>query len=417
MRVLLTGANGFIGSHLVASLLARGHSIVAAVRDPKKLARRFPSLEARFCDLNRFLKPSDWAPLVEGCDAVVNCAGILQSRRGDRLREIHAQAPKALFAAAQAAGAHRIVQISAVSIGADTEYARSKRAGDEALMALDVDWVVLRPSLVYGRMAYGGTALMRALAAMPFRMPVIGAGGQAFQPIHVEDLCATVLWALDSPGAPRKLVEPCGPERLAMRDILPLYRAWLGLAPAPLLKIPPALVRAASRLGDAFGTGSLTTTSLDQLEYGNTADPGAFTQATGLRPRRMADALEREPAGPAELWQARFVLLRPLVRASLAALWLVSGLLGLFATAQVAAFGPPVLGMATGAWDLAIAAMVAFSARPKLAFWLQLLTVIGYTAVLTALAPELWLDLFGPLLKNLPILALILVYRVLEEER
>lgn len=417
MRVLLTGANGFIGSHIAAALLERGHAVVAAVRDPDKLARRFPSLEAVACDLNRFTRPADWSPLVSGCDAVVNCAGILQTRRGDAAARIHAEAPAALFQAAIEAGAKRLVQISAVSVGADTEYARSKRAGDEALMRLDADWVVLRPSLVYGRMAYGGTSLMRALAALPFAMPVVGRGDQAFQPVHVQDVGATVLWALESPDAPRRVVEPCGPDQLMLRDILPLYRGWLGLPPAPLVEVPEPLVRLASRAGDWAGTGSLTSTALEQMRFGNAADPEAFSAATGIRPRRMTDALEREPAGPAELWQARLMLLRPVVRAALALLWLVSALLGFFATAQVAAYGPPALGLLTGAWDILLAVLVALSLKPRLTFWLQILTVLGYTAVLTFIEPALWLDLFGPLLKNIPILALILVHRVLEEER
>lgn len=421
MRIFLTGANGFIGSHVATALLGASHSFVAGVRDPDKFARRFPAIEARACDFNRLLSPSDWTPLIEGCDAVVNCAGVLQTRRGDDATAIHEQAPRALFQAAGAAGIRRVVQISAVSVGADTEYARSKLGGDSALMALDIDWVVLRPSLVYGRMAWGGTALLRSLAAVPFTMPVPGTGRQAFQPIHVSDLCATALWALESADAPRQIVEPCGPEALSLREVMARYRAWLGLKTAPVLEVPLPLVRLASRLGDIFGTGALTSTSLAQIEFGNASDPQAFARATGIRPRPMADTLMREPAGPAELWQARLLLLRPLVRAALALLWLISGLLGLFATEELARHvGPalaPWLAAGSGAWDILLAVLVAFSIRPKLAFWLQFLSVAGYTAALTLTDPALWLDLYGPVLKNIPILALILVHRVLEEER
>ncbi|MGE4247125.1 MAG: SDR family oxidoreductase, partial [Parvibaculaceae bacterium] len=398
-----------------------GHSVVAGVRDPEKFARRFPAIEARACDFNRLLDPTGWAPLVRGCDAVVNCAGVLQTRRGDDATAIHEQGPRALFQAAEAAGVRRVVQVSAVSVGADTEYARSKLGGDSALMALDLDWIVLRPSLVYGRMAWGGTALLRSLAAMPFVSPVPGDGRQAFQPVHVSDVCETVVWALDSPDAPRHIVEPCGPETASLRDVIARYRGWLGLKPAPVLEMPLPLVRLASRLGDVFGTGALTSTSLAQIEFGNASDPHAFTQATGIRPRAMAEALAQEPAGPAELWQARLLLLRPLVRAALALLWLISGVLGLFATEELARHvGPalaPWLAASSGAWDILLALLVAFSLRPRLAFWLQFGSVLAYTAALTLTEPALWLDLYGPVLKNLPILALILVHRVLEEER
>ena len=117
----------------------------------------------------------------------------------------------------------------------------------------------------------------------------------------------------------------------------------------------------------------------------------------------------------------RLLLLRPVVRIALALLWLVSGLLGLFATDELARHvGPalaPWLAAGSGAWDILLAGLVAFSIRPRLAFWLQFLSVAGYTAALTVTEPALWLDLYGPVLKNIPILALILVHRVLEEER
>ena len=427
MRVLLTGANGFIGSHLLVSLLQAGHSVRAAVREPGKLQHRFPGIEAVAVDMNSVVTPAAWSPLLQGVDAIVNCAGILHSRHGQNATAVHATSPIALFEAARMAGVSKIVQMSAIGVEAETEFARTKLAADEHLSSLDIDWTILRPSIVYGQQAYGGTALLRALAATPACVPVIGKGQQTTTPIHVDDLCATVLFALSTSKLKRKIISPCGPQTMRLADMIAGYRGWLGLKPAPELHVPMPLLSLAGRIGDLFGTGPVTTTSLRQLEQGTAADPRAFSQATGLHPRPFADALSTGPVGTADLWHAQLYLLRPVVRASLILLWLVSGVTGLLASADtilnhlgpLATFGDTavLLARAASVLDLGIAAALLINVNPRLVFWLQMLIVLGYTVTLTLLSPALWGDLFGALLKNIPVLALIIVQRILSEER
>ncbi len=130
--------------------------------------------------MNRLLHAQDWSPLITGCNAIVNCAGILQSRRGRSVARIHDQAPRALFDAARAAGIDKVVQISAVSVGA---------------------------------------------------------GDQVFQPIVRGDLARLVVLAVETDRLDRSVLEPCGPEQLTMADIVERLRGWLGLPPAALLRV------------------------------------------------------------------------------------------------------------------------------------------------------------------------------------
>lgn len=427
MRVLLTGANGFIGSAITALLLDRGHAVSAAVRNPAKFRLRFPAATAFAADLNRMTSAADWSPHLSGTDAVINCAGALHDRHGQSLQAIHTDAPIALFKAATANGIRKIIQISAVSIEAPTAYAASKRAADDALMAMACDWVVLRPSIVYGAGAYGGTAMLRALSATPLVIPVIGKGDQTATPIHVDDLALAVATALETSRCDRKVIAPGGPQTMTLGEMCRLYRQWLGLAPAPILHVPQALISIVAWLGDRIGNGPLTSTSLVQLDHGNAVDSASFSAATGLTPRSMSQGLSATPAQTGDLWQARLYLLRPVIRAALVLLWLVSGLVGLFApsTDIMAAlsagwFGEAAvvaLGRSTSLIDLAIAALLVLNRAPRLAFAAQMLMVTGYTLALTVMSPQLWLGLFGPLLKNLPILALVTVDRILAEER
>src|SRR5579871_1705390 len=180
MRVLLTGANGFIGRYLLAALGTAGHAVVPAVRRPAETDRLLPAPASIAVDLNRDTAAAIWRPRLAGIDAVINCAGVLTGGGGQSIDAIHAAGPIALFTAAEEAGVRRVIQISATGTAAQTDYARSKRAADDFLATRDLDWLVLRPSLVYAAGAHGGTALFRAFAALPV-LPLIGDGTQLFQ--------------------------------------------------------------------------------------------------------------------------------------------------------------------------------------------------------------------------------------------
>ena len=428
MKILLTGANGFIGRYLLARLVKAGHHVVPAVRRPAEADALLPAPAAIAVDFNRDVSPADWAPRLAGIDAVINCAGILQGRFGQSIAAIHAAAPKALFAACREAGVRRVIQISAISAeaAAGTEYAATKRAADEFLAATDLDWVILRPSLVYAEGAYGGTAFFRALATLPFAIPVIGKGDQVFQPIHVDDLGDTVLRLLDRPSIRQAVIDPVGPETLTLRQILIDLRRWLGLPPARVVEVPPALVRIATAIGDAVG-GPINTTALRQLEFGNAGPLAPFVEAIGIAPRRWRDALLARPAQAQDRWHARLCFLRPLLRWSLAATWLGSGVIGLAQPASLAASILGMLGLAGAAasfvssvsclLDMALGMALLGRIRPGAVAALQLAVIAAYTAALTIALPSLWLDPFGPLLKNLPIIAAILILAAIEGER
>lgn len=426
MNVLLTGANGFIGRYVLAKLIAAGHHVVPAVRDPAAADRMLPAPASIRVDFNRDVRPEDWMSRLSGIDAVINCAGILQGRRQQSIQAIHADAPKALFAACQNVGVRRVIQISAISADADTAYAQTKRAADQFLMASDLDWVVLRPSLVYAEGAYGGTALLRALAALPWVLPLVGRGDQLFQPIHVDDLSATICKILDNPSINRQVIEPVGPESLTLKQLLIDLRQWLGLKPGCLIEVPVGLIRIIARFGDLVG-GPVNSTALRQLLHGNAGTPGTFIAAVGVTPRRWIDGLQARPAQTQDRWHARLYFLRPTLRWTLALLWLASGIIGLLQPAS--AIGP-ILAPAgvTGpsaaivAWlfsivDIAIAVALLMRWRPSVIGALQVGLIGAYTIGLTLTQSDLWLDPFGPLLKNLPIAVAAIVLAAIEPDR
>ena len=216
MRVLLTGATGLIGSAVLAALGSEGHEVVAVVRSAGS-GGRLPAAASA--------SPS----ISPGPSARRLAAAPGRHRRGRQLRRRAAGQPARFDGAAcmwtapppcsrpasrRACGA--IVHISAIGVdrGATTAFARSKRVGDQALMGRDLDWVILRPSVVVGRAAYGGSALFRGLAALPVLPSVAGTG--LLQVVQLDDLVATVL-LLPAPDAPARIaLEIAGPERLSL---------------------------------------------------------------------------------------------------------------------------------------------------------------------------------------------------------
>lgn len=429
MRVLVLGATGFIGRHIVAALLRAGHKPVAAVRRPAEARRRFPGIDTVACDLARDTDAAAWLPRLRGIDAVVNAAGLL---RGREIAAVHVDGPRALYEACHRAGVRRVIHISAISAdrAAGTDYADSKWQAEEELRHRDdLDWVILRPSLVWHQGSYGGTALLRGLAALPGLLALPGTGGQRFQPIHADDLARAVCQLVGDSRVNRVTLEPAGPETQNLRDILLLLRQWLNLpAPHLVLAVPMPLIHALAWLGEWFGRGPVSRNAVAQMLHGNTGDAAGFARAMGRTPLAMADAMRRHPSHVQDRWHARLYWLRPATRGVLALLWLASGVAGFFAGPETLRpvldllHLPPEAGRPLALLFSGIDILLGLGLllrRPGVG-WLTLLQlgmVGGYTAVLTLADPALWLEPYGPLLKNLPILVLIAIHWALDDDR
>ncbi|MDP8995154.1 MAG: NAD(P)H-binding protein, partial [Pseudomonadota bacterium] len=225
---MLIGATGFIGSAVAARLARDGHELAATARAIGPDARRLPVSRWIQIDLRQVRGAEDWLQHLEGIEAVVNCAGALQDSPRDSTAAVHRDAPAALWQACDTAGVRRVVQVSAIGVdpGGPTRFSRTKWEGDAALEASGLDWAILRPSVVVGRQAYGGSALFRGLAALPV-LPGIPEAGP-LDVVQLDDVSETVARLL-RPGAPSQVaLELAGPDRLAFEEVVAAYRRWLG---------------------------------------------------------------------------------------------------------------------------------------------------------------------------------------------
>ena len=416
MRVLILGADGFIGRHIAFHLRGLGWDVLASARRTTRLARMgFATFPADLAD-PACHDPAFWAPARDRL--IVNAAGLLTGPE-TRFEAVHVRAPRAAYA-----GRTGGVLISAVGIAADTPFGRWRRAGEA--VAVEAGLTILRPGLVMADTSWGGTSLLRALAALPLLAPTVGDGGQVFNPIHAGDLADVVAECLSTPR-PGQPWDIGGPTRITQAALIADLRGWLGLPAARPLPVPMRVAMAAGAIGDALNMGPISRTAVAQIAQGVEAAEAPLTATLARKPRGVDAFLAHRPAGSQDLWHARLYLLRPAIRLVLALLWLASGLLGLMLPPGsflpiTAHLGLPdgvwiALARAGGAADLVIAAALLRNWRPWLTGAAQLALVGGYTAVFSVLAPGLWLLPLGGLLKNLPILALIVTWMALEDER
>jgi hypothetical protein len=295
-------------------------------------------------------------------------------------------------------------------------------------MALDLDWVVLRPSVVVGRNAYGSGALFRGLASLPL-LPAIPATGP-LQPVWLDDLTRTVVRLIEPDAPARVALEIVGPERLSMEEIARLYRAWLGWPPARSAAVPRWLLAPAYRIGDFLGLlgwrPPIRGNARLEMARGATGDPAAWIAATGLRPVALGEALARDPAPVQERWFARLYFLRPLLLAALSLFWILTGVvslgpgwgrgLGLLAGTPLAGNAPLVV-VAGALADIAVGAGIALRRTCRLALRAGIAVTLAYAVAGTLVRPDLWADPLGAMLKVGPIVALMLVALAVLEER
>lgn len=429
-RVLVLGAGGFIGLHAAAALAAAGWSVRAGARDPEAGRRRAPSHDWVQADFSTLTRARDWTALLAGVDAVVNCVGVLQDGGRDSTAAAHVDGPRALIAACEAAGVRRFVHISAVGAddAAGTAWAATKRETERLLEAGALDWLILRPSLVIARAVFGGTGLIRALAAFPGVIPVMG-GEQRFRPVAMEDLCAAIVAGL-APDAPaRTALDVAGPESVTLADMLRRYRGWLGLKPAPVLRAPSWLTAPMIALGDLAGRlgwpSPLRSTAVRQMNFDVEGDP-ADLAALGIEARGFDRYLSETPASVQDVWHARLWFARPVAIVVLGLFWLVTGLIsfgpgwpGALAVLAEGGYGDAAPAVAWWGALLDVVLGLALFVRPWTArvAMLMALSTIGYLIAATISLPQYWIDPLGPWLKVLPMMALCLFVAATDARR
>ena len=303
-RVLVTGSSGFVGRHLLRELSAAGYKVRAAVRRPGPEIAGVEQVVIG--DLSGVVH---WGAALAGVRHVVHGAGLAHADSElpeEAYRRVNTDATLALADAARAAGVARFVFLSSIraqsgpardrplsegDTPAPTDaYGRSKLAAEQGLAERDLDWVALRPVLVYGPGVKANMAGLVRLARLPFPLPLGGLKAPRSL-LAVENLCEAVIFALGEACPARRSFIVSDPGALGVADMLAAMRAGLGRRPG-LIAVPPALLGFAARLLGRPGV-------YERLTGGLVAPPDALLSA-GWQPRLATKAaLARLAASPA----------------------------------------------------------------------------------------------------------------------
>lgn len=430
MRVLVLGGYGFIGLELARALAALGHEVVGAGRDPAVGERLMPNATWRHADLARLTAPEDWAPLLVGVEAIVNAAGALQDGARDDLEAVHHRSIAALVAAAERAGVRRFVQISAPGATADasTAFLRTKAAGDAAVRASTLDWTVLKPGLVIGRNAFGGTALLRMLAGFPLIQP-LAHGDARLQTVSIDDVTDAVVRAVQGDAAARTEYDLVEDEAHSLRDIVKAMRRQLGFSPARAEIAAPDIMSAAivalADLAGALGwRTSLRSTAMKVIRENVLGDPAPWRAVIGQPLSPLSKTLSLLPSTAQERLYARFQLALPIVIVALSGFWMISGFIGAAQLDRAAALLPqlddgPARALVLGGagLDLLVGGMLLWRKTTRVGAMLSAAVATLYLALGTLLAPQIWSDPLGAYVKVIPVIAFSLLLALVLEER
>ena len=242
-RVLVTGSDGFVGRHLVPTLVQRGYRVIAASRAPA----RFENPDVTGATLPDLFKPFDWRPLLGQCDAVIHLAGIAHKTVPDDVHDrVNHLATAELARAARECSIKHLVLISSIAaqsgVASDRElteddqpapvnaYGRSKLAAEAAVRAAGVPFTILRPVVIYGDGEKGNFATVHRIARLPIPLP-IGRLTARRSILSIANFCSAVETALANSRMRGETFIVSDPVPVTVPDLVARYRVGLGRPP------------------------------------------------------------------------------------------------------------------------------------------------------------------------------------------
>ena len=268
MTVLVTGAAGFVGQHVVHTLRAQELPVRALVRDRAR-GSRLATWGAELVE-GDVTDPTSLRAALTGVDSVVHLVSIIKGSRDD-FEQVMAQGTRNLVAAAQEAGVRRIVLASALGLDERTKdrvpYFAAKWEMERAVKASGLEYVIFRPSFIFGKDGGVLPTFVRLARFAPVT-PIVGPGTQRMQPIWVEDVAAYYARALDLPEAVGRTFDIGGPDAPTWNEFWNRLKRVLG-ARRPSVHLPFAVLRAQAALTEKLPGAPVTRDQLAMLELGD----------------------------------------------------------------------------------------------------------------------------------------------------
>ncbi|QCJ46057.1 complex I NDUFA9 subunit family protein [Haloprofundus sp. MHR1] len=271
MKVLVVGGTGFVGTHLAAELLDRGHEVTVLSRSPESDDLP-PGVETARGDVTAY---DSIEGAFEGKDVAVNLVALsplFKPSGGDEKHfEVHLGGTENVVKAAEEHGVSKLVQMSA--LGADpngpTAYIRSKGEAEDVVRSSELDWVVFRPSVIFGD---GGEFVpFTKKLAPPYLTPLPGGGKTGFQPIWVGDIASMLADAAEDDDHVGQVYEIGGPEKLTLAEVARKAHGAEGRS-VNVVPVPMGLAGIGLGIGGKIPGFPMGSDQYRSLKFDNTTD-------------------------------------------------------------------------------------------------------------------------------------------------
>jgi uncharacterized protein YbjT (DUF2867 family) len=424
-KILVLGASGLIGRFITDDLRARGFEVLGVARKLSASQKNSP------LDLELPIMSMDAPALASllrdrAIDVVVNCLGVLQDGPGSDTGAVHRDFVARLLQAIRGSG--RVIRLVHISIPGTAEtdrtaFATTKREAERLIAASGIAYAILRPGFVVAPAAFGGSAMLRALAALPIQLPATERTAP-FQPVAVEDIAETIAWLVvrDPADASAVTWDLMQPQAITLGGVIGHFRHAFGTQDWPRVALPPFLLNLGCKLGDITSllgwVPPVRTTAMAELRRGVTGDPATWMEATGIAPKAIGQMVG-DSATIQDKWFARLFLVKALIIASLVLFWFVSGFIALVISYDAAAnilrihnFPPALVApvtVLTSLMDVGIGILIAFRRTCALGLVAGIFASLGYMIGAAILTPDLWIEPLGALVKTGPAIVLMLV--------
>jgi NADH dehydrogenase len=282
MRVLVTGATGYVGRHVVRALVDAGHEVSALAR-----GTRGPIPGVRFVR-GDVTDPASVTAAMRDVEACVHLVAVIVERGAQTFERVNARGTENVVRALEDAGVARLVHLSALGASEDERfpYLASKWRGEQAVRASGLDWTILRPSVLHGEGAGFFRPIVWTLRWMPV-YPLPDGGQTRFQPLWIADLGRCVVRALDG-SASKETVEIGGPEIMTFAELVSLTMEVLGKR-RRTLAVPVWTARPFALVQQLRREPLVTNQQLDMVVLDNTTALDAVPLAFGFEPRRIRE--------------------------------------------------------------------------------------------------------------------------------
>jgi len=282
-RVLVTGASGFVGRRVLASLRAQGTEVVAVSRRARR-EQAAPGIIQVAADI----AGDGWIEWAAGCTAAIHLVGIVREvpRQGMTFDGVHRVLTMRVVEACHRLGIRRLVHVSALGARSDgtTAYQRTKFVAEELVRSSGLRWTIFRPSMIFGP----GDGFERSIVPVMRRLrvfPVFGDGQTKLQPVSVEEVARCLVAAVECEACESQIFDLGGPEALSYDEVLRRTARALGLR-RRFVHLPVGLSRVLLAIAERLGAVSVTRDQLTMLLEGATCETGPTELAFGVPQQR-----------------------------------------------------------------------------------------------------------------------------------